>query len=97
MRRSSRVKPGAWTIDEQIELRDLFRKIKEEQEENIGRAQKKNSFWTMKNFLSFLGLEKGDLVDRILLDLSNKDKTRRQIIKELKLQGLIKNVKELKL
>jgi len=73
-----KVKSGAWSIEEQIELRDLFRKFKEEQDENIG-------------------LEKGDLVDRIFLELSSKDKTRRQVIKELKLQGLIKSTRELKI
>lgn len=33
---SSKSKAGSWTIEHQIELRDLFRKIKEEQIENIG-------------------------------------------------------------
>jgi hypothetical protein len=44
-----------------------------------------------------LGLEKSDIVDRILLELTDKTKTRRQIIKELKNQDLIKTTRELKL
>lgn len=44
-----------------------------------------------------LGLEKTDLVDRIMLELTDKSKNRRQIIKELKNQDLIKNTKDLKL
>jgi hypothetical protein len=39
----SKTKAGSWSIEYQIELRDLFRKIKEEQLENIG-LQKINSF-----------------------------------------------------
>ncbi|CAF3327336.1 unnamed protein product [Rotaria sp. Silwood1] len=73
-----KTKAGSWSIEHQIELRDLFRKIKEEQAENIG-------------------LEQTDIVDRIMLELTEKTKTRRQIIKELKNQGLIKSIKELKL
>ena len=34
--RSRKTKAGSWSIEHQIELRDLFRKIKEEQVENIG-------------------------------------------------------------
>jgi hypothetical protein len=45
----------------------------------------------------YIGLKKGDMVDRILLELTDKTKTRRQIIKELKNQGLIKTTRELKL
>ncbi|CAF1001865.1 unnamed protein product, partial [Rotaria sordida] len=73
-----KIKAGSWSIEHQIELRDLFRKIKEEQVENIG-------------------LEQTDIIDRIMLELTDKTKTRRQIIKELKNQDLIKNAKELKL
>ena len=47
--------------------------------------------------LDRLGLEKTDIADRILLELTDKTKTRRQIIKELKNQGLIKSTRELKL
>lgn len=53
-----------------------------------------------KNLFSFheqKASEKGDLADRILLELTNKDRTRRQVIKELKIQGLIKSNKDLKL
>jgi hypothetical protein len=32
----SKTKAAAWSVEHQIELRDLFRKIKEEQLENIG-------------------------------------------------------------
>jgi hypothetical protein len=73
-----KIKPGAWSVEHQIELRDLFRKIKEEQGENIG-------------------TEKMDIVDRILLELTDKTKLRRHIIKELKNQDLIKSTRELKL
>ncbi|CAF3746134.1 unnamed protein product [Rotaria sordida] len=73
-----KIKAGSWSIEHQIELRDLFRKIKEEQVENIG-------------------LEQTDIIDRIMLELTDKTKTRRQIIKELKNQDLIKNTRELKL
>ncbi|CAF2742413.1 unnamed protein product [Rotaria sp. Silwood2] len=73
-----KTKAASWSVEHQIELRDLFRKIKEEQAENIG-------------------LEQTDIVDRIMSELTDKTKTRRQIIKELKNQDLIKNIKELKL
>ena len=73
-----KTKAGSWSIEHQIELRDLFRKIKEEQVENIG-------------------LDKGDIVDRIMLELTDKTKSRRQVIKELKNQDLIKSTRELKL
>ncbi|CAF4415623.1 unnamed protein product, partial [Adineta steineri] len=73
-----KLKAASWSVEHQIELRDLFRKIKEEQIENIG-------------------IEKTDIVDRILLELTDKTKSRRQIIKELKNQGLIKSTRELKL
>lgn len=73
-----KIKSSSWLIEHQIELRDLFRKIKDEQIENIG-------------------LEKSDIVDRIMLELTDKDKSRRQIIRELKNQGLIKSTRELKL
>lgn len=42
-------------------------------------------------------MEKGDIVDRIMLELTDKTKSRRQIIKELKNQDLIKTTRELKL
>ena len=42
-------------------------------------------------------MDKGDIVDRILLELTYKTKTRRQIIKELKNQDLIKSTGGLKL
>jgi hypothetical protein len=45
----------------------------------------------------YLGTEKSDIVDRIMLELTDKTKSRRQIIKELKNQALIKNARELKL
>ncbi len=45
----------------------------------------------------YIGLKKGDMVDRIMLELTDKTKTRRQIIKELKNQDLIKTTRELKL
>jgi len=32
----SKTKVASWSVEHQIELRDLFRKIKEEQLENIG-------------------------------------------------------------
>ncbi|CAF1342072.1 unnamed protein product [Adineta steineri] len=73
-----KLKAASWSVEHQIELRDLFRKIKEEQIENIG-------------------IEKTDIVDRILLELTDKTKSRRQIIKELKNQDLIKSTRELKL
>jgi hypothetical protein len=47
--------------------------------------------------LIYIGVEKTDIVDRIMLELTDKTKTRRQIIKELKNQDLIKTTKELKL
>lgn len=44
----------------------------------------------------YVGLGKGDIVDRIMLELTDKEKTRRQIIKELKTQGLIKSTRDIK-
>jgi len=41
---SSKTKAAPWSIEDQIELRDLFRKNKEEQPENIG-LKKKQMFW----------------------------------------------------
>ncbi|CAF5172074.1 unnamed protein product, partial [Rotaria magnacalcarata] len=73
-----KTKAASWSIEHQIELRDIYRKIKEEQAEN-------------------LGLEKVDVVDRIMLELTDKSKTRRQVIKELKIQGLIKSTRELRI
>ena len=43
------------------------------------------------------GIEKTDIVDRIMLEFTDTMKTRRQIIAELKNQDLIKSIKELKL
>lgn len=36
-----KTKAASWSIEHQIELRDLFRKIKEEQVENIGSLRRK--------------------------------------------------------
>ena len=47
--------------------------------------------------MCFLGREKTDIVDQIMLELTDKTKSRRQIIKELKNQDLIKSTRELKL
>ncbi|CAF0814816.1 unnamed protein product [Adineta ricciae] len=74
----TKTKAAAWSVEHQIELRDLFRKIKDEQTENLGR-------------------DKTDIVDQIMLELTDKTKSRRQIIKELKNQDLIKSTRELKL
>jgi hypothetical protein len=57
------------------------------------KRKKGNKFFV----LFYLGLEKNDIVDRIMLELPDKTKTRRQIIKELKNQDLIRNTKDLKL
>ncbi len=91
---SNKTKTASWSIQHQIELRDLFRKNKEEQSENIG--LRKEIFWYTIGFW-LIGVEKGDIVDRIMLELTDKTKTRRQIIKELKNQDLIKTTRELKL
>ena len=92
----SKTKAASWSVEHQIELRDLFRKIKEEQAENIG-LSKENSSCCQSAIRVPLGLDKGDLVDRILLELTDTTKNRRQIIKELKNQDLIKTTRELKL
>ncbi len=81
-------------MEQQIELRDLYRKIKADQPDIIGKCL---LFWKQKSNKIYLGFDKQDIVDRIMLDLSDKTKSRRQIIKELKNQHLIEHVKELKL
>lgn len=52
--RCFRVKSGAWSIEEQIELRDLFRKFKEEQDENIGSMNKMNEKLMFSSFFDFV-------------------------------------------
>ena len=85
MRDFRKSKPGAWSIEHQIELRDIFRKIKEEQLENIG-LQNRRIFFRMFDCFQLIGLDKGDIVDRILLELTDTTKTRRHIVKELKIK-----------
>jgi len=93
----SKTKGASWSVEHQIELRDLFKKIKEEHLENIG-LYKRNSLIVFSfDWYISIGSEKTDIVDRILLELTDKTKTRRQIIKELKNQDLIKTTRELKL
>jgi hypothetical protein len=46
---SSKTKAAPWSIEDQIELRDLFRKNKEEQPENIG-LKKTNKCFGIRSF-----------------------------------------------
>ncbi|CAF0726888.1 unnamed protein product [Didymodactylos carnosus] len=64
----------------------------EEQQDEL-----KDLFLKIKLNSNDINHENGDIVDQIMRDFSCKNKTRKQIIKELKCLQLIQNVKELKL